>query len=571
MRRLTERLKQRGERIVRFLGSGNISIEDRVDVISRPTISRMGGEFEGSGGGEKGRRVTGLRAPGARRGIMATGSRKSGARAPGGGGGVVHIFRTRGTDSKKGAEGGPIGTRNREANSPEGTRKEGSSDSEASNREPEEGGGSHPNANGEERSKRGHRKEPRNRKESRKKHFNRKEGRNRKGHRKEPRNRKESRKSGHRKKHFNRKESRNSNRNHPNKEFRNSKGHRKKHFKRKEPRKSKGHRKKEPRNGNRNHPSKGEDRKHSKHFNNDRKHRKRHRGAEGGSSVTFTPRLAGASGSDGERESERGGGGGGSFSGARDNKHEPGRNKFGGGSEVPGTLRGPTPRPGRRRGGPRIGRVALPRGVAVHRLTRTVGVRPSMVIGGLFVRNVVIAMGRRVSFRGTRRVTLRCSVVTRPRRGMSIVRRLLGRSRRSRGSVISEPPMIYIVKRISRNGASLLSTVHGAGMAHKRTNNVARRVNTSMMRINKRGVAFLSAPKRRTFATVHVHNTGSASVTILIMTTSSNIVPRAMRTVDRTGTTNIRVVITVGGVSGPDTGVRHMGRRLSRCRLVPRS
>lgn len=316
----------------------------------------------------------------------------------------------------------------------------------------------------------------------------------------------------------------------------------------------------------RKHSGHSKERGHSK----ESKHkRKRHSSEEGsgheGSEDSTAPVMRRRGAREGGTGSGRESGGGG-----RCESRTFRKGKEGNGGRGP-TIRIGGPRIGRRGRRRRVGRVIVPRILAVGRLTSGVGVIPSIVIGGLFVRNGVMAMGRRISCRATRRVTVRFSILYRGRRIMSMVRRLLGRSRRSRDLVMGHPPIMYIVNRISRNGASLLSTVHGDGMASHRTNNVARRVNTSIIRVGKRGVAFLSAPKRRTFATVHVHKTGSASVTVLMITTSSNIVPRAVRTVGRTGTTKVRVVITVGGVSGPDTGIRHMGRRLARCRLVPRS
>lgn len=223
----------------------------------------------------------------------------------------------------------------------------------------------------------------------------------------------------------------------------------------------------------------------------------------------------------------------------------------------------------RREGGRRVG-VRIPRRVAINSLTDLLEVATGRIVGGLVTLNIVTAIGRIVSCSATTVITARLNTGIRGGIRVSVRRRVVRRRIRSSRGTVPHPPMIYIVNRISRNGASILSTVHRASMASARTNNVARTVNTCRISMGGRGVAFLSAPNRTTFATVHTENTVTASVTILIITTSSNVVPRAVRTVGRTGTTGIRVVITVGGVSGRKTGPREIVRRLARRRLIPR-
>lgn len=210
--------------------------------------------------------------------------------------------------------------------------------------------------------------------------------------------------------------------------------------------------------------------------------------------------------------------------------------------------------------------------VGMVRITGGLRHRPTRVVGGLFLVNVVIARGRTLKGSTLRLLTTSCNVRT--RRGVIRSVSSLGdcfRVRRGPRRLISEPPIIAVVNRISRNGAALLSSLHGAGMVRARTNKVARRVNTCRIGVSKGPVAFLSAPKRTTFAAVHTHKTSIASVAVVIITTSSNIVPRAVRTVGRTGTTSIPVVITIGGVSGPATGPSHIVRRLSSRNLIPRT
>ncbi len=214
--------------------------------------------------------------------------------------------------------------------------------------------------------------------------------------------------------------------------------------------------------------------------------------------------------------------------------------------------------------------IAINRRVAINRLTITVGGATTRIVGRLVGLNVVTGMGRIVSCSATRVIIARVKLGVRHTIIIAVRRRVVSSARSATRGLGPEDPIIIIVKRISRNGASLLSTVHSATIASARTNNVARRVNTCEIGYGNRSVAFLSAPNRTTFASVHRHNTVTASVTILIITTSSNVVPRAVRTVGRTGTTGIRVVITVGGVSGPRTGPSHVVRRLARRRLIPR-
>lgn len=227
--------------------------------------------------------------------------------------------------------------------------------------------------------------------------------------------------------------------------------------------------------------------------------------------------------------------------------------------------------PGRRQ--PRL--VILARNLAIRRLTRRVVIPSARLVGSLFFGNVTTGVGRALSVRATGVITRRFSIVIRARTTRSRtggIARVV--STRSLRDLRHHPPIIAVVNRMSRKGAALLSSVHGAGITRNRTNNVARRVKTcriSIRRTNRsRRVIFLSAPNRRTFATVQTENAHIASVTVLIITTSSKMQPRAVRTVDRTGTTRIPLVITVGGMSGSATGPSQIGRRLVRRNLIPR-
>lgn len=229
--------------------------------------------------------------------------------------------------------------------------------------------------------------------------------------------------------------------------------------------------------------------------------------------------------------------------------------------------RGLRSRTHRRRG--RDGALGLARFIAIDRLTAVVSVDIARIVSALVNMNVVMSVGRHLSTRAVGVITRRFNfgarcIDTR-------IRRTIDRRRSSRGSLIPHTPVMAIVNRISRNGASLLSCVHGAGIVTNRTNNVARRVNTCDIALgDNHGMAFLSAPNRRTFATVHTHNTRTASVTVVVVTTSSSIVPAAGRTVTRTRTTNMPVMFTVGGVSGPNTGPSHVHRSLTGVGLLIR-
>ncbi len=214
--------------------------------------------------------------------------------------------------------------------------------------------------------------------------------------------------------------------------------------------------------------------------------------------------------------------------------------------------------------------LGLARFIATGRLTIVVSIPIARIVDAYVDVNVVISVGRHLSTRAVGLITRRFNfgarcIDTR-------ISRTIARRRSSSRSLIPHTPVIAIVKRMSRNGASLLSCIHGAGIVTNRTNNVARRVNTCgiALRSNHR-VAFLSAPNRRTFATVHTHNTRIASVTVVVVTTSSSVVPRAGRTVGRTVTTNIPVIFTVGGISGPATGPRGVGRNLTTVAFLIRS
>ncbi len=210
----------------------------------------------------------------------------------------------------------------------------------------------------------------------------------------------------------------------------------------------------------------------------------------------------------------------------------------------------------------RSGMLGLARFMATGRLTIVVGIPMARVVRAYFGLNLFISVGRHVSTRAVGVITSRFNFGAR-----FISTRIIGtvaRRTSTRRSLRPHTPVIAIVNRISRNGASLLSCVHGSGIVTNRTNNVARRVKTCGMALSSNHrVAFLSAPNRRTFATVHTHNTRMASVTVVVITTSSGIVPRAVRTVGRTSTTNIPVMFTVGGISGPATGPSGVGRALT--------
>lgn len=236
-------------------------------------------------------------------------------------------------------------------------------------------------------------------------------------------------------------------------------------------------------------------------------------------------------------------------------------NKGHGNSSLRRNFRGPTRTIGHS--------IIVNRAVAINRLTGGVTIGNSRIVGTVVGLNTVTAVGRIVSRRATRLITRRVN------RGIVLhhrgrLRRTMVDSHSAKTTTRPHTPIIAVVNRISRNGASLLSCVHSAGITSNRTNNVARRVNTCRIRARGNVVAFLSAPKRTTFASVHTHNTRTASVMILIITTSSNIVPRAVRTVRRTGTTRMPIIITIGGVSGPRTSPSHIGGRLSRCNVLPR-